>query len=155
VWAASLTWFASLAEGLAVRAKKSGSKCRAEFDSQCRQIHRYRRYHREMGVIATRMMPGAGNCASSIRAGTTPIPEGLWPAPWKDRSFPLCPATLSAASHAQSRNEMGKSLGEKPGEGIGLSIVKRLCDMLDATIELSRSQCGTSFRILVPRRYDS
>jgi signal transduction histidine kinase len=42
----------------------------------------------------------------------------------------------------------------EPGEGIGLSIVKRLCDMLDATIELrSEPDVGTSFRILFPRHY--
>jgi signal transduction histidine kinase len=42
----------------------------------------------------------------------------------------------------------------EPGEGIGLSIVKRLCDMLDATIELkSEPNVGTSFRILFPRHY--
>jgi signal transduction histidine kinase len=43
---------------------------------------------------------------------------------------------------------------EEVGEGIGLSIVKRLCDMLDATIELkSEPDVGTSFRILFPRHY--
>jgi len=45
---------------------------------------------------------------------------------------------------------------EEHGEGIGLSIVKRLCDMLDATIELkSEPHVGTSFRILFPRRYSN
>jgi signal transduction histidine kinase len=40
------------------------------------------------------------------------------------------------------------------GEGIGLSIVKRLCELLDATIELKSTKgVGTSFRILFPRRY--
>jgi signal transduction histidine kinase len=40
------------------------------------------------------------------------------------------------------------------GEGIGLSIVKRLCEMLDATIEMhSVPNVGTTFRILFPRRY--
>jgi signal transduction histidine kinase len=40
------------------------------------------------------------------------------------------------------------------GEGIGLSIVKRLCELLDATIEIkSTRDVGTSFRILFPRRY--
>jgi signal transduction histidine kinase len=40
------------------------------------------------------------------------------------------------------------------GEGIGLSIVKRLCDMLDATIEMnSVVDVGTTFRILFPRKY--
>jgi signal transduction histidine kinase len=40
------------------------------------------------------------------------------------------------------------------GEGLGLSIVKRLCDLLDATIEMtSETGVGTSFRILLPRHY--
>jgi signal transduction histidine kinase len=40
------------------------------------------------------------------------------------------------------------------GEGIGLSIVKRLCDMLDATIELESVEGrGTTFKILFPRKY--
>jgi signal transduction histidine kinase len=45
---------------------------------------------------------------------------------------------------------------DEAGEGIGLSIVKRLCEMLDATIELqSAPQVGTSVRILFPRRYNT
>lgn len=40
------------------------------------------------------------------------------------------------------------------GEGLGLSIVKRLCDLLDATIEMtSEMGVGTTFRILFPRQY--
>ncbi|MHB8478349.1 MAG: sensor histidine kinase [Steroidobacteraceae bacterium] len=40
------------------------------------------------------------------------------------------------------------------GEGLGLSIVKRLCDMLDAKIEMtSETGVGTTFRILFPRHY--
>lgn len=40
------------------------------------------------------------------------------------------------------------------GEGIGLSIVKRLCEMLDASIELESSEGeGTTFRVTLPRRY--
>ena len=40
------------------------------------------------------------------------------------------------------------------GEGIGLSIVKRLCEMLDAKIEMhSIKDRGTTFRVLFPRRY--
>ena len=42
------------------------------------------------------------------------------------------------------------------GEGLGLSIVKRLCDMLDATIEMSTEKgVGTTFRILFPRHYST
>jgi signal transduction histidine kinase len=40
-----------------------------------------------------------------------------------------------------------------PGEGIGLSIVKRLCEMLNATIEFESNENGTEFRILLPRIY--
>jgi signal transduction histidine kinase len=40
------------------------------------------------------------------------------------------------------------------GEGIGLSIVKRLCEMLDASLELESSEGeGTTFRMIFPRRY--
>jgi signal transduction histidine kinase len=43
---------------------------------------------------------------------------------------------------------------EPAGEGIGLSIVKRLCDMLDATIDMTSERgVGTQFRILFPRKY--
>jgi len=41
-----------------------------------------------------------------------------------------------------------------PGEGIGLSIVKRLCELLDASIELeTREGTGTTFRITFPTHY--
>ena len=43
---------------------------------------------------------------------------------------------------------------QSAGEGIGLSIVKRLCDLLDATIELqTRPGEGTTFRVTFPVRY--
>jgi len=43
---------------------------------------------------------------------------------------------------------------ETPGEGIGLSIVKRLCELLDATVELESSVgVGTRYRIRMPRAY--
>lgn len=44
--------------------------------------------------------------------------------------------------------------GAPAGEGIGLSIVKRLCEMLDASLELESSAGeGTTFRMVFPRRY--
>jgi signal transduction histidine kinase len=43
---------------------------------------------------------------------------------------------------------------KQPGEGIGLSIVKRLCELLDASLEIASSaDTGTTFRVVFPRRY--
>jgi signal transduction histidine kinase len=40
------------------------------------------------------------------------------------------------------------------GEGLGLSIVKRLCELLDATVDVqSEADVGTTFTILFPRAY--
>jgi len=47
-----------------------------------------------------------------------------------------------------------RSTDETPGEGIGLSIVKRLCELLDASLELETGRGkGTVFRVVFPRRY--
>jgi signal transduction histidine kinase len=63
----------------------------------------------------------------------------------------------SVASPADSPREHAapdRPVREAPGEGIGLSIVKRLCELLDATIEVnSVKDVGTTFRILFPRKY--
>lgn len=49
-----------------------------------------------------------------------------------------------------------RSTDETPGEGIGLSIVKRLCELLDASLELETGRGkGTVFRVVFPRRYDA
>lgn len=43
---------------------------------------------------------------------------------------------------------------QQSGEGIGLSIVKRLCELLDASLELASSaEEGTTFRVVFPRTY--
>jgi signal transduction histidine kinase len=43
---------------------------------------------------------------------------------------------------------------QQGGEGIGLSIVKRLAELLDATVEVQTDEGrGTTFRVLIPRRY--
>lgn len=42
------------------------------------------------------------------------------------------------------------------GEGVGLTIVKRLCELLDATIEVDTAHGrGTTFRITFPQQYTS
>lgn len=43
---------------------------------------------------------------------------------------------------------------QPPGEGIGLSIVKRLCELLDASLEMASSaETGTTFRVVLPKKY--
>jgi two-component sensor histidine kinase len=55
---------------------------------------------------------------------------------------PCDAATLTIPAHQQ------------PGEGIGLSIVKRLCELLDASLEMASSaETGTTFRVVLPRHY--
>ncbi len=45
---------------------------------------------------------------------------------------------------------------QQPGEGIGLSIVKRLCELLDASLEMASSaEVGTTFRVVFPRHYQA
>jgi len=42
-----------------------------------------------------------------------------------------------------------------PGEGVGLSIVKRLCELLEANLELETSPGkGTTFRVVLPMQYE-
>ena len=49
----------------------------------------------------------------------------------------------------------GRAVHQAPGEGIGLSIVKRLCELLDAAVEMESDPGeGTTLRIVFPRRYD-
>jgi signal transduction histidine kinase len=63
-----------------------------------------------------------------------------------------------AAVTAESITTAEKSIEShwERGEGIGLSIVKRLCEMFDATVEIrSVHNTGTTFCILFPRRYDA
>jgi two-component sensor histidine kinase len=48
------------------------------------------------------------------------------------------------------------STAQQPSEGVGLSIVKRLCELLDASMELeSHPGRGTTFRVIFPRHYSA
>ena len=60
---------------------------------------------------------------------------------------------LAAPGDTDSRTRPAQN---QPGEGIGLSIVKRLCELLDASLEMASSaDTGTTVRVVFPRRYGS
>jgi hypothetical protein len=64
----------------------------------------------------------------------------------------LAPLTADPAPTLASESSRNQRMS--PGEGIGLSIVKRLCELLDASIELqSAPGQGTTFRVIFPRSY--
>jgi signal transduction histidine kinase len=65
-----------------------------------------------------------------------------------DRRRDMAPAvTLPSASSALLP-------AQQPGEGVGLSIVKRLCELLDAGLELATQPGqGSTFRVILPRSY--
>lgn len=56
---------------------------------------------------------------------------------------------------AVAAGESGHHAPFAHGEGIGLAIVKRLAELLDATIQVETGMGGTCFRILLPMRYSS
>jgi hypothetical protein len=66
----------------------------------------------------------------------------------QDPPVPIEPK-LPPAAHPDRR-----PVHQEPGEGIGLSIVKRLCELLDASVEMeSKPGEGTIFRVVFPRAY--
>jgi signal transduction histidine kinase len=63
------------------------------------------------------------------------------------------PTLTSMSSEESPSHASAPALG---GEGIGLSIVKRMCELLDASLELETSPgAGTTFRVIFPRHYPS
>ena len=65
----------------------------------------------------------------------------------RSEALPVLPQPPGGAIPAKRQHQ-------PTGEGIGLSIVKRLCELLDATLELTSSaQAGTTFRVVFPSRY--
>ena len=60
----------------------------------------------------------------------------------EDESTPNTPAPLT------------EDAVQNVGEGIGLAIVRRLCELLDATLELDANEGkGTRFRVVLPMKY--
>jgi signal transduction histidine kinase len=63
-------------------------------------------------------------------------------------------ADATAADVPKAPAEDRRAVRQVQGEGLGLAIVRRLCDLLDASVEVeSEAKVGTTFRVLVPLRY--
>ncbi|GAB4017115.1 sensor histidine kinase [Spirosoma koreense] len=81
---------------------------------------------------------------SAIQAGS--LAQVLDPSPESSAAFGLANSTADAKEAASTK--ASRSVFSHPGEGIGLSIVKGLCELLRASLEIeSKPGEGTLFRI--------
>ena len=65
-------------------------------------------------------------------------------------------STFVAPAPVLSSESMHRPDYQAPGEGIGLSIVKKLCELLDASLEFETERGkGSTFRVILPRRYET
>ena len=81
-----------------------------------------------------------------------PLAAALQEATKEARELDACVGEPSSAASADVPDT--RPVRQQRGEGIGLSIVKRLCELLDASLELESAPGeGTTFRVMFPRRY--
>lgn len=96
--------------------------------------------------------PGFRSAATPLKRELKEATEAAQDAEHHDARDPASLASDPAPTLASESESRDQRLPR--GEGIGLSIVKRLCELLDASIELqSASGQGTTFRVIFPRRY--
>ena len=95
-----------------------------------------------------------------LSAGSgAPMLEGLQEATASAKETDVKSAAIKGeASHVltqpQDSPAPARPAHQPDGEGIGLSIVKRLCELLDASLEIASSAAmGTTFRVVFPRHY--
>jgi signal transduction histidine kinase len=96
------------------------------------------------GLVA----PGTAPLSAALDTATRDqqkLDQKTEPAPAEEPTAPA--ATLASRTSADSG---------RPREGIGLAIVKRLCELLDAGLELQTAPGeGSTFRVTFPSRYTS
>ena len=87
----------------------------------------------------------------------TPLAQALKAATEESQQVEDHPGeTSEQATPAPTLTSQSDHRPPSTGEGIGLSIVKRLCELLDATLELETARGkGSTFRVIFPRRYEA
>jgi signal transduction histidine kinase len=72
----------------------------------------------------------------------------------KQVEAPSEPVPVSAPPHRDPKPSDARPVNQERGEGVGLSIVKRLCELLDAAFAIrSEPGHGTTVTVFFPRRY--
>jgi signal transduction histidine kinase len=100
------------------------------------------------GLTRVRATPFAGALETATELTRQLDAEGRAGVPATGLGGMQAPASSPGADPAYA------ALAQGGGEGIGLSIVKRLCELLDAGVELeTAAHTGTRFTILLPRAY--
>lgn len=85
---------------------------------------------------------------------TTPLGQKIHKATRQSRQLEedRCDGGVEPVPASDGRLDPPTSL-QPPGEGIGLSIVKRLCELLDASFEIASTDGGTTVQVVLPGRY--
>lgn len=119
------------------------------------------KYTREGGVVVS-WADSDGKDAERWRVMVKDTGPGIHSGPVSPLAEALKDATDLAAEAADSSQAEAESVSPvKPaaqaaGEGIGLSIVKRLSEILDATVEVkSDAKSGSEFTVLLPKSYST
>jgi signal transduction histidine kinase len=83
----------------------------------------------------------------------TPIAQALEDATRESQRLARDPASRDGQAEKGLRAAQDPPPPAGHGEGIGLTIVKRLCELLEASLELESHPEGTTFRVTLPREY--
>jgi signal transduction histidine kinase len=87
------------------------------------------------------------------QTSTTPIAQALEQATRESQRLAGEPASRDGQAEKDSRAAQDPPPTAGHGEGVGLTIVKRLGELLEATLELESHPEGTTFRVTLPRQY--
>lgn len=85
------------------------------------------------------------------QTSTAPIAQALERATREAHRADGEPPTATTRQGAEHTSRVSQRAPH--GEGIGLAIVKRLCEFLEASVELESRDSGTTFRVSLPRTY--